>query len=277
MKSLNRVFALAVGGALLAACGGSTSNGGSGGSGGSGAQAGTGGTSGSAGVGGTGGGSSGTGGFGASASGGASGSGAGGGAAGIGGGAGGAGGTAGVGGSSGSGGTGGGTQGTSCTADPSQCALPPGPSTQPPNTTGQTTVIAVSQLFFGDTDRNGNASPTAWKQFGYNLDGLISTKTDANHCRLIAGANPTNVKTDGDGGIDNSFGSNLMPLVTSLSAGLRHGRSTKLSPTARSPSCSSSTTSRSCASQDQNGIPARSTAVPTRARRRHSTAATCGR
>jgi len=83
---------------------------------------------------------------------------------------------------------------------------------------GGRTVIAVNELFFGDTDPNGTLDPNAWRDIGENLDGLDSTPQDTNHCMPVAGANPADVKTDGVGGIDNSFGENLLPLFTALAA-----------------------------------------------------------
>ncbi len=109
-------------------------------------------------------------------------------------------------------------QDKTCDPDPTACITPPPKPADNPATGTAATTLAVSKLYLGDTDRQGNASPTAWKKYGYNLDGLISTKTGANHCKLVAGANPTNVKQDGDNGIDNSFGSNLLPLITSLAS-----------------------------------------------------------
>ncbi len=152
--------------------------------------------------------------------------------AGSGGGAGGTGGSgAGTGGvstggtSTGGGGTGavtstGGGGGSACTGTTSPCPVPPPPSNAPPNSGGTKTVIAISRYFIGDTNRLGNLDPNAWRNYGENLDGLVSTPSDQNHCRPVVGANPQNIKTDGVGGIDNSFGENLLPMFTSLSASL---------------------------------------------------------
>ena len=48
---------------------------------------------------------------------------------------------------------------------------------------GDGAVLAVYKLLLGDTDRSGSPSPTAWKQYGYNLDGLVSKKTSTNSFR----------------------------------------------------------------------------------------------
>lgn len=113
----------------------------------------------------------------------------------------------------GGGGVGNGSGGTGAVTSTGR---PPPPSNAPPNSGGTKIVIEVSHYYIGDTDRSGNPDPNAWKHYGYNLDGLVSTATDQNHCRPVSGANPRSVKTDGDGGIDNSFGENLLPLFMSL-------------------------------------------------------------
>ncbi len=65
--------------------------------------------------------------------------------------------------------------------------------------------MAVSALQFGD----GNT----WKQYGFNLDGLVSTDTSTNLCQLNDGAAPDTPYPDGNNGIDNSFGKNLLPII----------------------------------------------------------------
>lgn len=129
------------------------------------------------------------------------------------------GGSSGSSGSSGTGGSGTPTTGVTCDPDPSLCVLPPeAPAAAPPAAGTTETVLAVSNLYLGTTDRSGNSTTTAWKDYGFNLDNLISKKTDTNHCKPQQGANPSTVKTDGNGGIDNSFGANLMPLISSLAS-----------------------------------------------------------
>lgn len=145
---------------------------------------------------------SGTGGSGAIGSGAAGGSGATGGTAGTS--------PTGGGGSSGSGASGasGGTAGTGATGGGGF-----GGGTPPAGTS-----LAVRRVFLGDTDTNSIPDPTAWRKFGMNLDGLVSTKTDTAHCKVQAGGVKSFIQTDGDNGIDNSWGSNLMPIMKSLAA-----------------------------------------------------------
>lgn len=103
-----------------------------------------------------------------------------------------------------------------CDINPGACAQPPPPPAAPAARGTRETVFAVRKLFLGGTDRAGVPSTSAWKQYGFNLDWLSSKKTDSNHCQPVAGTYPATVKTDGEGGIDNSFGANLLPLGASL-------------------------------------------------------------
>ena len=96
------------------------------------------------------------------------------------------------------------------------CAKPPADPGSPQANGSTPTVLAISKLYLGDTNKNGDADPNAWKSLGYDLDGIVSTPHGTNHCKPFEGANPTDVKTDGDNGIDNSFGENLLPIITTL-------------------------------------------------------------
>jgi hypothetical protein len=74
----------------------------------------------------------------------------------------------------------------------------------------------VRKLFLGDVDPvTGAPNPDAWKNFGYNLDGKDTAAASTDVCRLVMGA-PAKVQTDGPNGIDNSFGQNLLPIITGL-------------------------------------------------------------
>lgn len=100
---------------------------------------------------------------------------------------------------------------------------PSGPGIQPPDRPegasagdGDGTAFAVSELFLGDTDRNGSPNPSAWKDFGYDLDGKISTKDSTDLCKPNAGGSPSSVYPDGNDGVDNAFGKLLLPIITGL-------------------------------------------------------------
>lgn len=157
-----------------------------------------------------GGGAAGGGGGGAGGSGGFGGAGAGGVPSDGGGGAAGSGGTVYDGGTGGSGGAGAGG-GTSATP-------PPPPANPAPPDGSSDVVFATRRIFWGDTNPNGSADPSAWKQFGFDLDGKISTGKSTDLCKPRPGANPMLVRTDGNGGIDNSWGENIMPIVVGLAA-----------------------------------------------------------
>jgi len=91
-------------------------------------------------------------------------------------------------------------------------------------------VLAVSELYFGE----GNSGE--WKSFGYNLDGLVSTSTSKDLCQLNSMRSASTAYPDGDNGIDNSFGKNLLPTILSLyptwvkdiNAGIDNGRFTAI-------------------------------------------------
>lgn len=75
---------------------------------------------------------------------------------------------------------------------------------------GESTVLAGTKLFFGE----GNSGQ--WKKFGFNVDGLVSSTASQDVCKPNANAAPFTPYPDGDDGIDNSFGKNLLPQIVSL-------------------------------------------------------------
>ena len=97
--------------------------------------------------------------------------------------------------------------------------LPPSPPTTgtvPPS--GDTKTFALNALFLGEADRSGGApSQSAWKSYGYNLDGKVTAKDSTDVCTLAAGAPKTN-QVDGNNGIDNSFGSVILPIIQSAAS-----------------------------------------------------------
>jgi hypothetical protein len=74
---------------------------------------------------------------------------------------------------------------------------------------------AVHKLYLGDTDRTGISSANAWQSFGYDLDGKVTTAASTDVCTLIPGASKS-VQIDGEGGIDNSWGANIVPILETL-------------------------------------------------------------
>jgi len=132
-------------------------------------------------------------------------------------GTGGAGGTGGHGaaGGTGTGGAGGtGTGGSIVHAEP-----PSAGPTHPPDGTGSAT-FAISKLYLGDTDRDGASNVDGWKQYGFDLDGLVSTPSSADLCMPRAGATPKDAYPDGDLGIDNAYGKSVLPQLLALTSNL---------------------------------------------------------
>jgi hypothetical protein len=70
-------------------------------------------------------------------------------------------------------------------------------------------VQAIRVLLLGDTDPDGSTNPEAWKQYGHDLDGWSSDEHFGAHCRPVS-EKRADIRVDGDGGIDNSFGKNLI-------------------------------------------------------------------
>jgi len=89
--------------------------------------------------------------------------------------------------------------------------LPSNPGGPAPTGTGST-VLAFSTLYFGDTDRSGVTNPDAWKSYGLDIDGKVTTRTSTDVCTLAPGA-AKNSQVDGFNGIDNSFGENILPII----------------------------------------------------------------
>jgi hypothetical protein len=95
------------------------------------------------------------------------------------------------------------------TPPPPAVAAPPGPVTGAPAGDGPGIILAVSELYLGDIDRDGTSDPTnGWKQYGFDIDGQ-TTYNPATHCKPNSGADATAVFERGNNGINNSFGHNI--------------------------------------------------------------------
>ena len=92
---------------------------------------------------------------------------------------------------------------------------PPAEPSAPATTDTSKRVFAVNQLFLGETNRAGVPTKDAWKDYGYNIDGLTTTKTDSNVCTRVGGADPAK-QEDGNGGIDNAFGRTVLGFILGL-------------------------------------------------------------
>lgn len=73
--------------------------------------------------------------------------------------------------------------------------------------------FAASELRLGLSDRAGVESTTAWKSYGYNLDGKVSEENSTDICK-----GDSSVRKDGDNGIDNAFGRKIAPSLKVASA-----------------------------------------------------------
>ncbi|MCC6559454.1 MAG: hypothetical protein IT372_41575 [Polyangiaceae bacterium] len=94
--------------------------------------------------------------------------------------------------------------------------VPPKPPAEHPGD-GPGVVIAIDKLFLGETNRDGSPNKTnGWKQYGFNLDGKISTTESKDLCKPAAGAAPATIYPDGEQGIDNSFGKNILSIILGL-------------------------------------------------------------
>jgi len=93
--------------------------------------------------------------------------------------------------------------------------VPPAPpaGAAPSDTPART--FALNQLFLGETGRNAAPLKDAWKDYGYNIDGLTTTKTDTNVCKRQGGADSAK-QEDGNGGIDNAFGRTVLGFILGL-------------------------------------------------------------
>jgi hypothetical protein len=103
--------------------------------------------------------------------------------------------------------------GTSGGAGKQPVAKPDAPATT--STTEKT--FAINALFLGESDRSGVANKDAWKSYGFNIDGLISTKDSKDVCTRQTGASASN-QEDGTDGVDNAFGKVIIPFLAPFAA-----------------------------------------------------------
>lgn len=86
-----------------------------------------------------------------------------------------------------------------------------------PNATGA--VFAVSFFRLGMTKLDGEPTTDAWKQYGFDLDGICTSAADSETskgtCRRVA-LSEADVLTDGDNCIDNNFGAKLIAMIRAL-------------------------------------------------------------
>ncbi|RYE82260.1 MAG: hypothetical protein EOO75_20965 [Myxococcales bacterium] len=74
---------------------------------------------------------------------------------------------------------------------------------------------AFSRLLLGETRRDGTYDDEAWQQYGFDLDGWSSTVQQGFHCQGQQGSKLSDIRQDGPGGIDNSYGHNFVTTILS--------------------------------------------------------------
>lgn len=93
---------------------------------------------------------------------------------------------------------------------------PPCAHALPPPVVADARVIRLDLLDFGEGVDGTTQTPPPSRalSYGSDLDGVCSVKSriESFACRRLRGASPARMQ-DGDGGIDNSFGNNLVPLI----------------------------------------------------------------
>lgn len=107
---------------------------------------------------------------------------------------------------------------TSSTGTGGQTGKVPPAAEGPPTTSNDERTFAIQSLYLGESDRSGTKNKDAWKDYGYNLDGQITVAKDsksadlAKVCNRASGAS-FSIHDDGNQGIDNSFGHNILTLL----------------------------------------------------------------
>jgi hypothetical protein len=108
-------------------------------------------------------------------------------------------------------------------AEPGPARPPARPAgSQTPSGSGKTLWVAVKRMYVGSQTSLGMNSPTAWREFGFDLDSICTSQEDSiknvGTCRRHAEANQ-DFLVDGDGCRDNNFGHHVVPLLVVSSEG----------------------------------------------------------
>lgn len=74
---------------------------------------------------------------------------------------------------------------------------------------GDGATIAITKL------RMGSTSNTAWQSVGLDVDGVDTSVDFAEHCKPNQNASAKTVFQDGPGGVDNSYGKHMVPILKS--------------------------------------------------------------
>ncbi len=94
---------------------------------------------------------------------------------------------------------------------------PPPPAMMAGDGTSPVT-MAISKLYIGDTDPDGMPDSTnGWEKYGYNIDGKNPADL-ALFCKTVDNASPTMIHQEGPGGIENSFGHNILQIILGIAS-----------------------------------------------------------
>jgi len=93
----------------------------------------------------------------------------------------------------------------------------PPPASGPATTSTTKHNFAIHHLYVGDDTPTPSYTPssTAWKTIGYNIDGLDTTASSTNVCTPYTHGQ-TAQQIDGANGIDNAFGSQIVPQLSAI-------------------------------------------------------------
>lgn len=84
-----------------------------------------------------------------------------------------------------------------------------------PTTATDARTFAVTSFTLGDLDRSGNVNADAWKTLGYDIDHL-ATNAEGDVAKLCQRTGNFATVQDGENGIDNSFGHNIVALINTV-------------------------------------------------------------
>ncbi len=87
-------------------------------------------------------------------------------------------------------------------------------------TSNVVSTFAVTTVLLGEADLRGVESTSAWRAFGFDLDGKATTSSSTDVCSLHPGA-PNVDQVDGLLARDNAFGSVLLPIIESVGSLVR--------------------------------------------------------
>lgn len=94
---------------------------------------------------------------------------------------------------------------------------PPAPAEDADAPAAGELVFAVSKFYLGALDFDGKPSSSAWKELGFNLDRTVSVEQGGCVCQPAAGGKASHLE-DAPLGRDNSYGNNLVPMLSTLSS-----------------------------------------------------------